>query len=94
MSVYRRLLCTALALCLMITLLPVTGSRTAARAETKRYGYTTMDKVNARHGAGTDKKIAFSLPANHVCEILETTTVQKVKIRLRRMISFPRMRRE
>ncbi len=80
MTVNRRLLCIALVLCLMIPLLPAsTGSLTAARAETKRYGYTTVDKVNTRYGAGSDQKLAFRLPANHVCEILDTKVVQKVR---------------
>ena len=80
MTVYRRrLLCLALALSLMITLIPAaTGSNTAARAETKRMGITLVDKVNLRYGAGTNEKIQFTLPANHVCEILDVKTVQNV----------------
>ncbi len=80
MTVYRRrLLSLALALSLLITLIPAaTGSNISARAETTRMGIT-LDKVNLRYGAGTSEKIAFSLPANHVCEILDVKTVQKVK---------------
>ena len=80
MTMYRRrLLCLALALSLMIMLLPAaTGGSVSASAETTRMGITLMDKVNTRYGAGTDKNIAFTLPANHVCQILETKVVQKV----------------
>ncbi len=82
MTVYRRrLLCLALALSMIITLIPAaTGSNTsAARAATVRKGITLVDKVNVRYGAGTNEKIIFSLPANHVCDILEVKTVQKVR---------------
>ena len=80
MTMYRRrLLCLALALGLLLTLLPAaTGSSTSARADATRMGVTLQDKVNTRYGAGTDKDIAFVLPANQVCEILETKVVQKV----------------
>lgn len=73
MTMYRRrLLCFALALSMLITLIPAaTGSRISAYAENVRMGIT-LDKVNLRYGAGTDQKIAFELPANHVCEILGT----------------------
>ena len=75
----RRLLCFALALTMMIALIPAaTGSISVARAETKRLGITLVDKVNTRWGAGTDKDIAFVLPASHVCEITDTKVVQKV----------------
>ena len=81
MTVYRRrLLCLALALSILISLVPAaTGSYTAARAETERMGITLMDKVNVRYGAGTSEKIIFSLPANHICTILDVKTVQKVR---------------
>ena len=81
MTVYRRrLLCLALALSLLITLIPAaTGSQTSALAESERMGITLADKVNLRYGAGGDQKIYFKLPANHVCTILGEKTVQKVK---------------
>ena len=80
MTLYRRrLLCFVLALSMLITLIPATtSSNSSALAETKRMGIT-LDKVNLRYGAGTNEKIAFTLPANHVCEILDVKTVQKVK---------------
>ncbi len=80
MTVYRRrLLCLALALSMMITLIPAaTGSQTSARAETKRMGIT-LDTVNVRYGAGTGEKIIFALPKDHVCEILDTKKVQGIK---------------
>ena len=72
----RRLLCLALALSLLITLIPAaTGSHTSARAETKRMGIT-LDTVNVRYGAGTGEKIIFALPKDHVCEILDTKKVK------------------
>ena len=79
MTMYRRrLLCFALALSMLITLIPAaTGSRISAYAENVRMGIT-LDKVNLRYGAGTDQKIAFELPANHVCEILGDKTAQKI----------------
>ena len=81
MTMYRRrLLCLILVLSMIITLVPAaTGSNTAARAASVRKGITLMDKVNVRYGAGTNEKIIFSLPANHVCDILEVKTVQKVR---------------
>ena len=80
MTVYRRrLLCLALALSIMITLIPaVTGTLSSAAAEKERMGITLADKVNLRYGAGSGEKIIFSLPANHVCTIVGTKTVQKV----------------
>ena len=79
MTMYRRrLLCLALALSMMITLIPAaTGNLSSAHAATKRMGIT-LDKVNVRYGAGTDEKIMFELPKDHVCEILEVKKVQKV----------------
>ena len=79
MTVYRRrLLCLVLALSMILTLIPAaTGSRNSAYAEADRKGIT-LDKVNMRYGAGSDQKIAFTLPANHVCTILDTKTVQNV----------------
>ena len=82
MTLYRRrLLCLALALSMIITLIPAaTGSHTSsAQAATVRKGITLVDKVNVRYGAGTNEKIIFALPANHVCDILEVKTVQKVR---------------
>ncbi len=80
MTVYRRrLLCLALVLSVLLTLVPAaTGSRYSAYAEADRKGIT-LDKVNMRYGAGSDQKIAFTLPANHVCTILDTKTVQNVR---------------
>ena len=79
MTVYRRrLLCLALVLSMLLTLIPAaTGSRYSAYAEADRKGIT-LDKVNMRYGAGSDQKIAFTLPASHVCTILDTKTVQNV----------------
>ena len=79
MTVYRRrLLCLALVLSVLLTLIPAaTGSRYSAYAEADRKGIT-LDKVNMRYGAGSDQKIAFTLPANHVCTILDTKTVQNI----------------
>ena len=78
MTLHRRLLSLLLALSLMLLLIPaVTGSDTAAYAETERKG-VTLDSVHLRYGAGTDKKIAFDLPANHVCTIRETKSVNDV----------------
>ena len=75
-----RLLCLALALCMMITLIPAAaGTLTSARADSTRMGITLMDKVNLRYGAGTNEKIAFSLPANHVCVIVSDKVVAGVR---------------
>ena len=82
MTVYRRLICLAVALCLLLTLIPsVTGTLMSAGAETKRYGVTqtkTAKEVNTRVGAGLDQKLAFRLPDNFVCEIRETKVVKGV----------------
>ena len=74
MTVYRRrLLCFALALSLLISLIPAgTGLRSAAYAASKRLGITT-DKVNIRYGPSTGEKIMFTAPAGHVFTIKETT---------------------
>lgn len=74
-----RLLCLALALCMMITLIPAAGNQTSARADSTRMGITLMDNVNVRNGAGTNETIAFTLPANHVCEILSNKVVAGVR---------------
>ena len=74
-----RLLCLALALCMMITLIPAAGNQTSARADSTRMGITLMDNVNVRNGAGTNETIAFTLPANHVCEILSDKVVNGVR---------------
>ena len=80
MTLHRRLMCLAVALCMMITLIPAaTGSLVSARAETKRMGITLQDKVNLRYGAGTNEKIAFTLPLNHVCEIVSDKVVNGVR---------------
>ena len=80
MTVYRRLICLAAALCLMLTLIPsVTGTLSSATAETKKYGVVTKNGVNTRNGAGFDQKLAFKLPINQVCEIRGTKVVNKVK---------------
>ena len=78
MTVYRRrLVCFALALSLLCSLIPSgVGPDTAARAET-RLGIT-LDKVNVRYGASTSEKIIFSLPKDHVCEILEEKDAEKI----------------
>ena len=74
----RRLVCFALALSLLLSLIPtVIGRHPAALAETKRLGIT-LDKVNMRYGAGTGEKIAFSLPKDHVCEIVGEKVVDKI----------------
>ena len=64
MTVYRRILCLAAALCLMLTLIPsATGTLPGARAEGERFG-VTLDKVNVRYGPSTGDKIAFRLEAD------------------------------
>ena len=74
----RRLVCFALALSLLLSLIPTgIGRRPAALAETKRLGIT-LDKVNMRYGAGTGEKIAFSLPKDHVCEIVGEKDADKI----------------
>ena len=75
-----RLLCLALALCMMITLIPAAaGNPTSARADSTRMGITLMDNVNVRYGAGTNEKLACTLPINHVCEILSDKVVNGVR---------------
>ena len=71
MTVYRRrLVCLALALSLLLSLIPAgMGRDTAARAENKLG--ITLDKVNVRYGPSTGEKIMFSLPKDHVCIIRE-----------------------
>ena len=71
MTVYRRPLCLALALVLLLLLIPsgIGGNHTAV-AETKRYGIT-LDSVNLRYGSSTGAKIVFSLPKDQVCVILD-----------------------
>jgi peptidoglycan hydrolase-like protein with peptidoglycan-binding domain len=74
----RRLVCFALALSLLLSLIPTgIGRHPAALAETKRLGIT-LDKVNMRYGAGTGEKIAFSLPKDHVCEIVGEKDADKI----------------
>ena len=80
MTVYRRqrLLCFALMLCLLCSLIPAgMGRDTAARADNKKLG-VTLDKVNVRYGASTGEKIIFSLPKDHVCEILDEKNAEKI----------------
>ncbi len=78
MTVYRRLLCLTLALCMMIALIPsATGLLPSVYAETTRYGIT-LSKVHTRVGAGTDQKLAFDLPSGQVCEIRDVRIVDKV----------------
>ena len=78
MTVYRRLISIALALSLLLSLIPAgMGRDTAALAETKRLGIT-LDKVNMRYGPSTSDKIAFSLPKDHVCIIREEKDNEKI----------------
>ena len=79
MTVYRRrLLGLVLALSLLLSLLPAgIGHDTNALADNPRLGIT-LDKVNVRYGASTGAKIIFSLPANHVCVILEEKDAEKI----------------
>ena len=70
----RRLLCLALALSLLLSLCPGKG----VRAASARYGITLVDKVIVRYGASSGAKIAFYLPANHVCEIKEDKIAEKI----------------
>ena len=71
-------ICFALALSLLLSLIPTgIGRHPAALAETKRLGIT-LDKVNMRYGAGTGEKIAFSLPKDHVCEIVGEKDADKI----------------
>ena len=79
MTVNRRLISIALALCLMLTLIPsATGTIPSARAEGagSNYGIVIKDTVHTR--VAPEDKIAFDLPINHVCEIRETRVVNKV----------------
>lgn len=79
MTLHRRMLCFLMALSLMLLLVPaVTGSDTAAYADSARKGITTADKVNLRYGAGSSNKIVFKLPKDHICTILDTKVVEKV----------------
>ena len=77
MTMYRRrLLCLALALCMMITLIPAaTGTLSSARAAAKRMGIT-LDKVNVRYGAGTGEKIMFGTMTKAHAELTECGMVK------------------
>ena len=79
MTVYRRrLVCFALVLSLLLSLIPAgMGRDTAALAENKRLGIT-LDKVNMRYGPSTSEKIAFTLPKDHICVILEEKNAEKI----------------
>ena len=78
MTMYRRLICLAVALCMILALIPAaTGTLTAARAESKRYGITLKGPVHTRYGP--NDKIAFDLPVDFVAEIREDKVVNKVK---------------
>ncbi len=80
MTVFRRLMCFAVALCLILTLVPsATGTLISARADSGRYGITHSDNgkdVHTRYAPGG--KIAFDLPVNYVAEILESKVVDNV----------------
>ena len=77
MTVNRRLLSLALALCLMLTLIPsATGTLPSARAEGTRYGIVNKDPVHTRYAP--NDKIAFDLPINTICEIRESKVVNGV----------------
>ena len=80
MTVYRRLKCLAVALCLMITLIPsATGTLLSARADGARYGITHSDNGKDVHTRiAPNDKIAFDLPVNYVAEILDAKVVDKV----------------
>ena len=80
MTVYRRLKCLAVALCLMITLIPsVTGTLSSARADSGRYGVTHSSNGKDIHTRyAPNDKLAFDLPVNYVAEILGTKVVDKV----------------
>ena len=78
MTVNRRLVSFALALSLLLSLIPTgMGRDTAALAETKKLGIT-LDKVNVRYGPSTSEKIIFSLPKDHVCTILDQKDNEKI----------------
>ena len=78
MTVYRRLLCFALMLSMLLSLIPAgMGRDTAALAETTRLGIT-LDKVNVRYGASTSEKIIFSLPKGHICIIRDERNAEKI----------------
>ena len=80
MTVYRRLKCLAVALCMMITLIPAAaGTLQSARADGTRYGITHSDNgkdVHTRYAP--NDRIAFDLPVNYVAEILESKVVDNV----------------
>ena len=79
MTLHRRLLCLALVLGLLCTLVPSGQfSPSSALAEGERKGITLKDKVHMRYGASTGAKIVFDLPANHLCTILETKVAEKI----------------
>ena len=78
MTMSRRLICLAVALCMILTLIPsATGTLSAARADSKQYGITLKGPVHTRYAP--EDKIAFDLPADFVAEIRDTKVVNKVK---------------
>ena len=78
MTVYRRrLVCFALALSLLCSLIPAGIGRDTALAEPVQLGIT-LDKVNVRYGPSTSEKIMFSLPKDHVCKIREEKDNEKI----------------
>ena len=79
MTVYRRrLVCFALALSLLCSLIPAGIGRDTALAEPVQLGIT-LDKVNVRYGPSTSEKIMFSLPKDHVCTIREEKVNEKIR---------------
>ena len=76
----RRMLCLALALGMLLSLIPSgLSGHLPALAAGQRLGITTMDKVNVRYGPATNEKIMFTAPKDHVCIIKETTTNQGIR---------------
>lgn len=73
MTMYRRLICIAVALCMLLALVPsATGTLTSASADGPRYGITHSDNGKDIHTRyGPDDKIAFDVPSNFVAEIRE-----------------------
>ena len=78
MTVNRRLVSFALALSLLLSLIPAgMGRDTTALAETNKLGIT-LDKVNVRYGPSTSEKIIFALPKDFVCIIRDEKVNEKI----------------
>ena len=80
MTAYRRrYLCIALVLTMLVALAPMMLSLNSAKADTKIYGKTTIDKVNVRVGAGKSEKLLFQIPnAGYIGTILGETYADQI----------------